>query len=317
MKRRLNRVKSGDSYIFLHTYKRPGGKALLHDLYFWIGKRSSQDEYGTAAFMTVILDDALGGKPVQHREVQGHESKQFLALFKSPRFFHVVRGGKDSAFRHVEEEEFEPRLLQVKGKVGAVQVVQTAELAAKEMNQGDCFVLDATEAIYVWVGAAANVGEKLEARKFARELMHDRSGDVPVHDVESDGSPAFWKALKGGPKAVQSAKAGGDDADLDALLDAVSLLRVTDDTVLGRVKVKEIAKGRTLKRAMLDSNDAMVINSLTRTWVWIGADATQKEKDAAPKRALRFQKKEKLPPLPITVVQERGEPDEFWGVFVD
>ena len=169
----------------------------------------------------------------------------------------------------------------------------------------------------MWAGSSANVGEKLEARKFARELMHDRKGEVSVEDVESEGSAAFWAALKGGPKKVQPASAGGDDADMDAILDAVTLLRVTDDTLVGRIKVKEVAQGRALKRAMLDSSDCMVVNSLNRTYVWVGVSATAKEKEAAPKRALRFQRNNALPPLPITTVQEGGEPDEFWSVFSD
>ena len=73
--------------ILIHTltltrYKEEGSDELLMDVHFWIGKHSTQDEYGTAAYKTVELDTLLDDKPVQHREVMGHESGLFKSYFK-------------------------------------------------------------------------------------------------------------------------------------------------------------------------------------------------------------------------------------------
>lgn len=71
---------NGDSYIILNTYKEE--EEIKYDVHFWIGKYSTQDEYGTAAYKTVELDTFLDDKPIQHREVQGHESSSFKSYFE-------------------------------------------------------------------------------------------------------------------------------------------------------------------------------------------------------------------------------------------
>uniref|UniRef100_A0A8C4R8V6 Gelsolin-like domain-containing protein n=1 Tax=Eptatretus burgeri TaxID=7764 RepID=A0A8C4R8V6_EPTBU len=72
---------TGDAYILLHTIAI-GGKAKKYNLHFWLGPECSQDESTSAAILTTQLDDQLGGRPVQFRELQGYESVNFMSLFK-------------------------------------------------------------------------------------------------------------------------------------------------------------------------------------------------------------------------------------------
>ena len=51
----------GDSYIILHTYKPdPDSETLAHNVHFWLGSQTTQDEAGSAAYKTgIYLGNAL------------------------------------------------------------------------------------------------------------------------------------------------------------------------------------------------------------------------------------------------------------------
>lgn len=84
-----------------------------------------QDEGGTAAIKTVELDAALGGRAVQYREVQGHETEKFLSYFKP--CIIPQEGGVASGFKHAEPEEHKIRLFICRGK----HVVHVKEASLK------------------------------------------------------------------------------------------------------------------------------------------------------------------------------------------
>merc|ERR1719272_2596498 len=68
---RYGEFYNGDSYIVLSTAKKTvAGAALNWDIYYWIGSASTQDEYATAAYKTVELDNWLDDAPVEHRETE-------------------------------------------------------------------------------------------------------------------------------------------------------------------------------------------------------------------------------------------------------
>ncbi|KAL4703493.1 hypothetical protein ACJJTC_011295, partial [Scirpophaga incertulas] len=106
---------SGDSYIVLKTIGN--ANRLTWDIHFWLGDKTSLDEAGTAAILSVNMDDhRFGGAAIQHRETQGHESRQFL-LFFSITAIRYVDGGHASGFSHVTiNAGAEKRLFHIKGK---------------------------------------------------------------------------------------------------------------------------------------------------------------------------------------------------------
>uniref|UniRef100_A0A4W5K498 Gelsolin n=1 Tax=Hucho hucho TaxID=62062 RepID=A0A4W5K498_9TELE len=169
---------TGDAYLVLNTIKQRSGN-LQYDLHFWLGDFCTQDESGAAAIFTVQMDDYLGGKPIQYREVQGHESKVFLGYFKAG--LKYLKGGVASGFKHVVTNEVVmQRVLQVKGR----RVVRATEVPVSwdSFNQGDCFILDLGSEIYQWCGSQSNRFEKLKATQVAKGIRdNERSGRARVY----------------------------------------------------------------------------------------------------------------------------------------
>ncbi|KAK1787772.1 hypothetical protein P4O66_016253 [Electrophorus voltai] len=67
---------TGDAYLILSNRGSSGA-----ELHMWMGEKSSRDEQCACAMLATQLDRFLEGEPVQHRQVQGYESPEFMNLF--------------------------------------------------------------------------------------------------------------------------------------------------------------------------------------------------------------------------------------------
>jgi len=319
----------GDSYILLSISEagQPGGVdtrvheingPMVANIHFWLGSQTSQDEAGVAAYKTVELDDLLGGSPVQYREVEGHESQRFRGYFRNG--IRHLEGGVATGFAHVTDE-FQPMLYLVKGRRSPV-IRQMPSVSWEHFNEGDVFVLDAKDAIFVWAGAEANNMEKIQGAKLATSLKDDHGGaDIIIVDSGTEEKlPANERSLLDGllplkERSVRSGKAGGEDAAQERrVADQLKLYRCSDED--GALKVVEL-KGGPLVQSDLDKNDSFIVdNGEQGIWVWVGRRASAKERAEAMRNAQGFIKKKAYSnATPVTRVIDGGESNEFKSLF--
>lgn len=292
---RFGEFYRGDSYIVLKTNQEKDGE-LTYDLHFWIGAESSQDEYGAVAIKTVELDQYLEDKPIQRREVDKFASKLFKSYFE---VFKILDGGADSGFKHVEKEEFKPRLLRVRGEKRKLEI---SEVACKRTNldSGDVFILDLGEEIHQWNGKKASPKEKNAASAHVQELKSKRGKcKTEVHDeVEMRPGDEFYDRCFPitGPRDVP------DDVKTSTIK---SLYRVSDAS--GKSTFAKEKEGKIVLKDMQGSGDVFVFDAMHTIYVYKGKGCSSAERLSALKFGDEYQTKHGLRHLPIVVLDEGKE----------
>ncbi|CAH0602390.1 unnamed protein product [Chrysodeixis includens] len=308
---------SGDSYIVLST--TGDQDRLAWDIHFWIGSKTSQDEAGSAAVLTVNMDDEqFQGSAVQHREAQFYESKQFLDYFQPA--IRYLDGGHASGFTHVTiNAGGEKRLFQIKGKRN-VRVKQV-NVSFASLNKGDCFILDFEHDIFLYVGDNAKSVERLKAITVANQIRdQDHNGRASIEIIDADSKESdfekFFEALGSGDKeSVAEANEGGDDEEFERGANAeVSLSEISDSS--GSIKITKLEP--PLTQALLNTKECYVLDSgsYSGIYVWVGRQSNDKEKAEAMNRAEQYLKWHNYPNwVHVTRVPEGVEPTAFKQYF--
>ncbi|XP_039432535.1 gelsolin, cytoplasmic isoform X1 [Culex pipiens pallens] len=307
---------TGDSYIVLNTKQSKSG-VLSWDIHFWLGLETTQDEAGSAAILSVQLDDRHNGAPIQHREVQDHESSLFLSYFKGG--VRYADGGVKSGFNEVETNAAgERRLFQVKGSKNVR--VRQVPIGIGSMNKGDCYILDGGHEIYVYVGPRAKRVEKIKAIAAASQIRdQDHAGRANVHIIDEFASNAeqqeFFTVLgEGSPDEVADESESDEQYEKNACT-TVALYHVSDAD--GSLQIKPVGE-RPLKQSMLDSDqDCYILDTgSSGIYVWVGKGATAQERSQSMVKAQEFITSKGYPMhTQVQRVIENGETTDFKQYF--
>lgn len=304
----------GDSYIVMNTYKEKDSNALKHDIHIWIGSESTQDEYGTAAYKMVEADDFLGGAPVQHRQVEGKESKQFRDYFESLTY---LDGGVETGFHHVEPTPEKPILFRVKSSGKQILLTQMP-MSKSSLNEGDSFILYGGKAhVWCWNGKNAKPLEKAKCNQWAENMCTLGTAKVLDQGDGDEEDTEFWSYLGEGEIATK------EEAE-ETVEEFIPLIYRVDGNPKKHLEKK--AKGafvirpgkvmRCLDKGALAEDDVFLIDSGWEIFVWIGKAADTSEKIAAMGAADRYAEMEpRAADLPVTIFKSGKESALFKSYF--
>lgn len=282
----------------------------------------------------VEADDFLGGAPVQHREVQGHESYKFKNIFGDVTYW---QGGVESGFNHVEPTEETPNMFRIKGTEKNMSLTQV-DVSKSSLNKGDSFILKASaDKVWCWHGGnvstvvlhcfatsryliflpilsfQANPHEKARAASLAEKMC--TGGTAKVMEEGDDDDSDFWAYLGEG----EIAEDGDDDDDVEEF--APLLFKVP-----GEGDAEQIAKGERVKigfisgcklpKDMLNESDILLVDAGWEVYLWMGKDADRSERLGAFAKADKYMQADvRTIDLPLSIVKSGYESSDFNAFF--
>uniref|UniRef100_A0A671RMH7 Adseverin-like n=1 Tax=Sinocyclocheilus anshuiensis TaxID=1608454 RepID=A0A671RMH7_9TELE len=288
----------GDCYLILYSYKQ--GSREQHIIYTWSGLKSTQDELAASAFLTVQLDDSMGGAPVQVRVTQGQEPPHLMSLFKGkPMIIHT--GG--TSRKDGQTKTGSTRLFHIRQSSSRATRTVEVEPSASNLNTNDVFVLKSSDCVFVWKGAGASDEERVAA-KYVVSVLGGQSTDVA--EGKEPGESGFWSAL-GGKKEYQTS------STLRNMVKPPRLFGCSNKT--GRLMVEEVPGDFT--QSDLATDDVMLLDTWDQIFLWIGKEANEVEKTESPKIAKDYVDSDPSGRrgLPITTIKQGAEPLTFTGWF--
>jgi gelsolin len=321
-KAKFGQFYNGDSYIVLYSYQVGDQQPLGHDVFYWLGSQTSQDEAGTAAYKTVELDEFLHGVATQHREVERQPSGEFLSLFPQLR---ILSGGVASGFRHVETDAPAAEaatLLRIfkhpSAARGGSTIVYEVAPTWRSLDDDDVFVLDQGRKIWVWQGRNCSPMEKAKAAQVVNDMTLAKHVDVEVL-AQTESRSKIIVGLLGGegvdqarfecPRPVASSGSKSERPQ--------KLFRLSDAS--GELSFDLVKSGEPIQQSDLDSKDVFLLDTGRAVWLWRGLEASPGERAMCMKVAQMYFKQlqsregdSSASTIPLASVVEGSESPAFF-----
>jgi hypothetical protein len=176
-------------------------------IYQWNGKEANRmEKMKGLEVVSRIKDDERGGRAKAEIIDMGKEPDEFwAALGGKGKIKSAEEGGDDLAFEKMAVSQMV--LYRVCDESGELKITEEARAPLKRANLDtmDCFILDCTNEIFVWIGKGSTAQEKRESMKNAVDFLakNNRPSWTPITRlIEGGETPLFiekfpdWRQIR-------------------------------------------------------------------------------------------------------------------------
>ncbi len=184
------------------------------------------------------------------------------------------------------------------------RVVRVPDNMMNDFGDGDCYLVDTGQIIYLWCGSNASVDERFIGAVTSVWRDQDREGAARLVTVEAKNEPPDFLNLFDG-------KINITDQDTEGILREVVLeqheFKLYRLNVVGGVHLFiEVPRAQS----SLKTDDVFILDTFDRIYIWRGNASTGREKFHAMLIARRFDY-ERAGAQDIILVEEGAETKEF------
>lgn len=277
--------------------------SLVDVVYFWIGRSCSIDDKGSAAMQAADFSKQFGRSVMLVRVTQNREPDHFLSHY--PYSFVVRRGHRDQWLDDVQKRA---SLYQVRGSSKLQARAIEMEAVSFSLSSSDVYIVTnpADKRVFVWAGKRANEFELAYAQSFVKNsvALASAGASYQVENIKEDSEPKlFWDTLGGNAEYAKN-------FDLERKR---RFFFCTDRTSV--FKVNEI---EDFIQDDLQERGVVMLDGYVEIFLWVGAKATQKEKDMALQTAedyIREADDGRPSNCPLYRVNANEEPNTFYVYF--
>ena len=162
------------------------------NFYIWCGRGSTGDEREAAK--SLVLD--LKQEPQVVIESQEKEEFWYALGGKQP-YFNAKQSNKDATHSHQPIA----RLFEVSNASGKLTVNEIYQFGQADLNASEIMLLDAWEAVFIWIGSQAIKSELEAAVKIAHDYLRtdpsQRGIDIPIFKVKQGQEPPNFTGFFG------------------------------------------------------------------------------------------------------------------------